>query len=199
MAMWIRFRNGVCGCIVVLAMLAGTGLEAAAQRGTHPMKVRNGILTVDGLPVETGLNLRIANLRYLYICLPGAGTAVISEQPFAGAREQKAAFRGNALSVSAGGSRLQLTAANRLRGTRSAYVRFDRGADGGMRTPAISYGDAAMVPAVWPQQGIEARPLRRRVRVSGRRAARTARLCRPSAHGGEKCAIVREVVYKPQP
>ena len=197
MTFWTAVRNRVCGCIVAGAMLAGAGFQAMAQRSGHALKVHNGVLTVDGLPVATGLNLHVANLRYLYVALPGLGTAIIGEKAFAGAQEQKAAFHGNALTVAAEGRRLQLTSASRLRGNHSAYVRFDRGQDGGLRTPAISYGDAAMVPAVWPEQGIESRPLRRHLRVSGRRASRSAKLCRPSAHGRELCATVREVVYKP--
>ena len=159
--------------------------------------MERGVLTVDGLTVKTAVTLRIAHLHFLYVFVPGAGTAVIAEQPFSGAEEQKAAFRGRTLTLMAGGSQVQLTAANRLRGTRSAYVRFDPGESSGMHTPAISYGDTALVPAVWPQESVMARGARRRVRVSGRRAVRSAKLCRPSPKGRELCATVREVVYKP--
>ncbi len=92
----------------------------------HSLTIQRGVLTVDGMTVRTGLSFRITDMRYMYVYVPGAGTTVISERPFGGALEEKAAFRGRTLTVNAGGSRLQLTAANKMRGSHSAFVRFDR-------------------------------------------------------------------------
>lgn len=181
---------------ILLTAIAGAVAGAGECRAAHPLRVQGGVLTVDGLTVETGVDLRIANLRYLYVYLPGSGTAVIAERPFSGAREQRAAFQGNALTVNAGGSRLQLTAANRMRGSKTAYVRFERGAGPGGRKPVVSYGDAAMVPALWNSDAEMERPERRRMKVNARRALRTAKLCRPSRRGKETCATIREVVYE---
>jgi hypothetical protein len=76
-------------------------------------------------------------------------------------------------------------------------VRFDRGAGPGTRVPAVSFGDAALVPAVWPGREPDARTLRtRRMKVRAGRALRSAKLCRPSPHGREVCATVHEVAYK---
>jgi hypothetical protein len=162
---------------------------------THPLTIRRGVLTVDGLTVKSGLSYRVADLRYMYVYVPGTGTTIISERPFGGAEEQRGAFRGRTLTVSAGGNRLQLTAANRMRWSHSAFVRFEAGAGAGARTPQIGFGEAALAPAVWHPDEAESRGMRRRVRVRGRQL-RMARLCRPSPHGGEKCALIREVAWE---
>ena len=193
MRLRLSVMKGVLGGFLGL-MGAFNGARALAA-GPHPLRVENGVLTVDGLTVKTGLDLRVLNLHFLYVGLPGVGTALVAERPFVGAMEERGAFRGNSLTVMAGGSRLQLTSTSRLRGTRSAYVRFDRGA--GPERPEVRFGDAAMVPAVWSAALPEEHFAPRRVRMHGTRALRTAKLCRPSRKGGEKCAVIREVVYKP--
>lgn len=175
---------------------AGEGVGHGGRLSkAHPIAIQRGVLTVDGLTVKTGLSLRVPAWRYMYVYLPGSGTALIAERPFAGAREERGAFRGKTLTVNAGGTRLQLTASNKMRGSRSAYVRFDRGLVDGVREPMVGFGDAALAPAVWSPDGGQLWNGKRRVRVSGRRL-RTAKLCRPSAHGREMCATIREVVYQ---
>lgn len=187
--------KGVFGGVLALIGAASGGMQALAA-AAHPLRVESGVLTVDGLAVKTGVELRIVNLHYLYVGLPGVGTAVVGERPFAGAIEERGAFHGNTLTVMAGGSRVQLTAAHRMRGTHVAYVRFDRG-QGPHGRPDVSFGDAAMVPATWGGALPEEHFSPRRVRVRGSRALRTAKLCRPSRKGKEKCALIREVVYRP--
>ena len=164
-------------------------------RRTHPLAIQQGVLTVDGMTVKSGLNYKTSDLHYMYVGVPGTGVVVIAEHPFSGAREEPLAFRGNTLTVLAGTSRVQLTAANRMRGHQSAYVRFEPGDTAALRTPALGFGEAALVPAVWSPNGY-AQGSRRRLRVKARRALRTARLCRPSPEGRERCAVVREVVYE---
>ncbi len=187
------------GSHAVLAATLSFGMSVAGAHAAkpHPLHLKNGIYTVDGLTAKTTVNLQIANLHFLYLYVPGSGTAIVSEKPFLGATEQKAAFRGNTLTVLAGSRHLQLTSATRLRGTRTAFVRFVPGAGPGTRFPAVSYGDAAEVPAIWPDETTGYRTPQLRLKVKGRRALRTARLCRPSPHGQELCATVREVTYKP--
>lgn len=213
---------GLMMCVPAFAAPGGAGVPAGSERPTrrsarvpgdgtygengerhrgglwqraHPLTIQRGVLTVDGLTVKTGLSFRVSDMKYMYVYVPGAGTTVIAERPFSGAREQKSAFRGKTLTVSAGGNRLQLTAANRMRGSRSAYVRFDRGNVAGVGVPMVGFGEAALAPAVWAPDGGEMWNGRRRVRVSGRRL-RTAKLCRPSPHGRERCATIREVVFE---
>lgn len=171
------------------------GAGGGRQRA-HAVGIGGGVLTIDGLTVRTDVDLRVASQHFVYIYVPGAGTALISTKPFGEAHEQKAAFRGNTLSVLAGGRRLQLSTPNRMRGTRSAYVRFDAGVGPHLRMPTVSYGDAATVPAIWPEDDVAFAVSRRRVKVKARRALRSARLCRPSPKGKELCALVHEVVYQ---
>ena len=194
MQLRLALRKGIGIGLLAVSSLAGVLRASAAG---HALRVSSGVLTVDGLTVKSGLELRIANLRYLYIGLPGVGTAIIADRPFEGAVEERSAFRGNALTVMAGDRRLQLTAGNRMRGTHSAYVQFQRGTGPANGRPAVSYGDAALVPATWGGLLPEERVPAHRVKVRGRRAIRTAKLCRPSRNGREMCATIREVVYKP--
>lgn len=163
----------------------------------HPLVVERGVLTINGMTVKTRLNFRVADLRYLFVDVPGAGTAIISDRPFAGAREQKSAFRGGALTVIAGESRVQLSAAHKVHGNGSAYVRLDRGSRSGSHVPEIGYGSAAMSRVTWVEDaGGVAVQRRRRVNVGTGRRLREAKLCRPSRRGPEKCAIVHEVPFR---
>ena len=179
------------------AMGQAQGTEPARHglwQRAHPLVVEGGVLTVNGMTAKTGLNFRVADLHYLFVDVPGAGTAVIADRPFTGAREEKGAFRGGVLTVSAGESRLQLTAARKVHGNGSAYVRLDRGSRSGSRVPEIGYGGAATSRVTWVQDaGGVVGPRRRRVNVSAGRRLREAKLCRPSRKGPEKCAVVREV------
>ena len=165
-------------------------------RRAHPLAIQHGILTVDGLTVRSGINTRVADLQYLYLCVPGTGAVVVAEHPFSGAHEEPTAFRGRTLTVLAGTSRVQLTAVNRMRGNGGVYVRFDPGEMAGLRAPTLGFGDAALVPAVWSPNSAGTQAGRRRVRARVHRALRTAKLCRPSARGSERCAVIREVVYE---
>ncbi len=160
---------------------------------THPLIIQGGVLTVDGLTVRSGLNLRVPDLQYMYVYLPGTGTAVLAEHPFPGARQEPTAFQGRTLTVLVGVSRVQLTTANRMRTNRPVYVQFEPGELDGARMPAVSFGSAAMVPAVWSRGRVGAR---RHGKARAHRVLRAARLCRPSPEGKERCAIVREVVYE---
>ena len=198
-----RIGKGMRWLLLAMATAQGCAMAAAASverekahgglfQRAHPMAVRRGTLTVDGMTVQTGLSFRIADLRFLFIQVPGAGTAVISDRPFAEAREQKEAFKGSTLTVAAGGSRLQLASANRMRGTHSAFVRFDHGSQTA-RGPEVGYSNSLAEPVVWVSDagGAASRP--RRVVVSWHRRLREGRLCRPSPTGREKCARVFEV------
>ena len=169
--------------------------EKTVHRG-RPLLIQHGVLTVDGLTVKTGITTRVADLQYMYLCVPGTGAVVLAEHPFSGAREEPSAFQGKTLRFLAGTSLVELTAANRMRGNASVYVRFEPGETPGVRTPALGFGEAAFVPAVWSQNGPGTPAGRRRSKARVRRVLRTAKLCRPSREGQEKCAMIREVVYE---
>lgn len=125
-------------------------LEPLKPSHLHPLTVERGVLTVNGLTAKVNLNYQIADLRYLYIYVPGVGTTVISDAPFAGAAEQKNAFDGEVLTVNSGGNKLQLTAAHKLLGKRAAYVKFDPTFGPSSRMPVVGYGETAAAPYAWP-------------------------------------------------
>jgi hypothetical protein len=74
-----------------------------------PVEIVHGKLTVDGLIAKAGLNFQIIDLKYFYIWVPGMGTAIVSNQPFAGATLQGGALDGSTLLVTVDGHRLELS------------------------------------------------------------------------------------------
>jgi hypothetical protein len=74
-----------------------------------PVDIVHGKLTIDGLIAKAGLNFQIIDLKYFYIWVPGLGTAIISNQPFAGATLEGGALDGSTLVVSVDGHRLELS------------------------------------------------------------------------------------------
>lgn len=189
-----RIRTGAV--VLAGAWLAATAGASHRRGRTHPFQVKGGILTIDGMTARHGLTMRTANLHYLYLYLPGEGTAIVSPQPFEGAHPQTTAFRGDVLTISAGGHRVELTSTTPVH-SHTAYVRFEHGVITDLRTPALAFGDTTVIPAVWPVEEGPAATGHLRVKVRGRRALRSGKLCRPSPRGRELCAVVREVVYKP--
>lgn len=114
------------------------------------LTIERGILTVDGLAAKVALNFQINDLHYLYIYVPGVGTTVISDRPFAGAVAEKNGFDGKTLTVTSAGERLQLTAQNKMLGRRAAYVKFDPTYGPSSRMPVMGYGNSAAAPYEWP-------------------------------------------------
>lgn len=74
-----------------------------------PVEIVHGTLTVDGLIAKAGLNFQIIDLKYFYIWVPGLGTAIISNQPFAGSTLQGGALDGSTLTVTVDGHKLELS------------------------------------------------------------------------------------------
>jgi hypothetical protein len=117
-----------------------------------PLSVSRGVLTVDGLTGKAALNYDIADLKYIYFYAPGIGITVVSNAPFAGAKEQKNAFDDETLTVTADGHVLQLSSENRLLGKNpeSAYVLVDRESTLPSKFPVMGYGAIAKPPYAWP-------------------------------------------------
>ena len=130
-----------------------------------PVDIVHGELTVDGLIAKAGLNFQILDLKYLYIWVPGLGTAVISNQPFAGATVQPDAIDGNTMTVKVDGHQLQLACdgdmLNREAGKKifqgkkkekptSLYVALDTNYQLGSNYPQFGYGDQNKAPYNWP-------------------------------------------------
>jgi hypothetical protein len=117
-----------------------------------PLSISRGVLTVDGLTGKAALNYDITDLKYVYLFAPGIGVAVISNAPFAGAKEQPNAFNDQTLTVTADGHILQLSSENRMLGKKpeSAFVLVDRDFRLPSKFPVMGYGTTNKPPYAWP-------------------------------------------------
>ncbi|HEX5284855.1 MAG TPA: hypothetical protein VFW30_12110 [Bryocella sp.] len=117
-----------------------------------PVSVARGTLTVDGMTGKAALNYDIADLHYIYLYAPGIGVAVVSNEPFPGAVEQKKAFLNNTLTVTIGEHTLQLASDKNLLGKKpeSAYVMMDRTFTLPSRFPVMGFGTVRKAPYQWP-------------------------------------------------
>ncbi len=117
-----------------------------------PMSVARGTFTVDGVIGKAELNYDIADLKFLYLYVPGMGVTVVSNQPFPGSKEQKDAFDGNTLTVRADDHTLQLASDKRLldKKPEPAYVLVNRDFKLPSRYPEVGYGATTKTPYSWP-------------------------------------------------
>jgi hypothetical protein len=116
------------------------------------LHVNRGTFSVDGVVGKAALNYDIADLRYLYMYVPGIGVAVVSTTPFAGASEQKNAFNGASLVVNVEDHKLELASDNTLLSKKpeSAYVKIDRAYSLPSSFPVFGYGTLRVAPYAWP-------------------------------------------------
>jgi hypothetical protein len=117
-----------------------------------PLAIVRGTMTVDGMTGKAALNYDIADLKYIYLYAPGIGVAVVSNEPFPGAVEQKNAFTNNTLTVNVSEHTLQLASEKSLLGKKSesAYVLMDRAFTLPSRFPVMGYGTLRKAPYQWP-------------------------------------------------
>ena len=117
-------------------------------------RVRDGVYTVDGMVAKIRLNYDVHGFRYMYLFVPGVGTAVVSVTPNADALTTPATLQGDALTFSADGHRFSLTgvslASDRGQAPAHLYVRLDRSAWRLSRTAMVGFGDRAELPYQWP-------------------------------------------------
>jgi hypothetical protein len=132
-----------------------------------PVNIVHGELTVDGLIAKAGLNFQIADLKFFYIWVPGLGTAIVSNQPFPGAKIQANALEGKVLTVNADGHQLQLACDQPLiyeKNTKakpkpiSMFVAVDRSFDRGSAYPEFGYGTVVKAPYTWPGTLVDQHP-----------------------------------------
>ncbi len=128
-----------------------------------PVTVVKGVLTVDGLIAKADLNFQILDLQYLYIWVPGMGTAIISNHAFAGSKLQVDAINGPLLTVKVDDHQLQLAGDKDLLGGKkpkplSLYVGIDRTFDHGSPYPEFGYGIKGKAPYNWPGTLADASP-----------------------------------------
>ncbi len=117
-----------------------------------PMAVARGTMTVDGMTGKAALNYDIADLKYVYLYAPAIGVAVVSNEPFPGAVEQKKAFNERTLTVTIGEHTLQMASEKNLLGKKpeSAFVLVDRSFTLPSKFPVMGYGTVRKAPYQWP-------------------------------------------------
>lgn len=117
-----------------------------------PVSISAGTLTVDGWTGKARLNYDIADLKFIYLYAPGIGTTIVSESPFAGAKEQPGAFNDKTLTITVDGHPMQLSSERRLLGKKpqSAWVAVDRSFLLPAKFPVFGYGTTTKAPYAWP-------------------------------------------------
>ena len=117
-----------------------------------PIAIAEGTFTVDGMVGKATLNYDIKDLRYIYLYAPWIGTALVSNRPFPGSKEQPRAFDQHTLTVTVEDHRFQLYSEKDLLGKKpvSAYVAVDRNFKLDSTVPAIGFGATNIPPYNWP-------------------------------------------------
>jgi hypothetical protein len=118
-----------------------------------PLHIEQGTLTVDGWTGKARLNYDIADLKFIYVWVPGTGTIVASNQKFPFGIEQKGAFNGNSLTLEAKGHTVQISSEKGLlkdKKPASAWVYIDSIYKGRSMYPEMGYGNATAAPYAWP-------------------------------------------------
>lgn len=162
-AQTIAARVGTATAPMTAHMIVGdSGIGRVSVRAHQPgsgekliyAQVRNGIYTVDGMVAKLRLNYDVQGVRYMYLFVPGVGTAVISAHPDRNALTIPVALQADTLSFTADGHHFSLTGVNLAsdNGQPPAhlYVRLDRLAWRLSRTPMVGFGDRGALPYEWP-------------------------------------------------
>lgn len=137
--------------------------DTASAKGWHDTmpdhlisaKVRDGVLTIDGMVAKVQLNYDIERSGYMYFFIPGVGTAVVSMAPLADGTKVPDAFDGEKLAFTVEGHSVELSNAStslleKRRSKADAYVRLDQSTVAISRYPRMGYGDTTQAPYVWP-------------------------------------------------
>ena len=72
-------------------------------------RVRDGVLTIDGMVAKVQLNYDIQRTGYMYFFVPGVGTAVVSMAPLADGVKVPDAFDGEKLAFTVDGHSVELS------------------------------------------------------------------------------------------
>ena len=118
-------------------------------------RIRDGVYSVDGMVGKVRLNYDVKAASYLYLFMPGVGTALVSLSPSSGAVSVPAAYHEGQLTVHIADHTLNVTGIESLvndRGGEPAalFVSLDRSAWKLGRTPMVGYGRTAEAPFEWP-------------------------------------------------
>ncbi len=132
-----------------------TSQPAATPDHLISARVRDGVLTIDGMVAKVQLNYDIQHTGYMYFFVPGVGTAVVSMAPLADGVKVPDAFDGEKLAFTVDGHSVELSnegssLLEKRKGKADVYVRLDRSVVAISRYPRMGYGDTATAPYVWP-------------------------------------------------
>ena len=169
-----QFSLKVCSALTLVAalsMVGATQVEAQAKavpvdsattaaQDTMPKnlisaRVRDGVLSIDGMVAKVQLNYDIQHTGYMYFFVPGVGTAVVSMDPLADGMKVPDAFDGEKLAFTVDGHRIELSndgssLLEKRKSKADIYVRLDRSTVAISRYPRMGYGDTSAAPYVWP-------------------------------------------------
>ncbi len=117
-------------------------------------RVRDGVYTVDGMVAKIHLNYDVDGAQFLYLFVPGVGTAVVSPVADPEAVNTEAKLQANELKFSVGEHRFTLTGVALATGKGHEpdhlYVKLDRSAWKLSRHAMMGFGNAAEMPYQWP-------------------------------------------------
>jgi len=169
-----QFSLKVCSALTLVAalsMVGATQVEAQAKavpvdsattaaQDTMPKnlisaRVRDGVLSIDGMVAKVQLNYDIQHTGYMYFFVPGVGTAVVSMDPLADGMKVPDAFDGEKLAFTVDGHSIELSndgssLLEKRKSKADIYVRLDRSTVAISRYPRMGYGDTSAAPYVWP-------------------------------------------------
>ena len=169
-----QFSLKVCSALTLVAalsMVGATQVDAQAKavpvdsattaaQDTMPKnlisaRVRDGVLTIDGMVAKVQLNYDIQHTGYMYFFVPGVGTAVVSMDPLVEGTKVPEAFDGEKLAFTVDGHSIELSndgssLLEKRKSKADVYVRLDRSAVAISRYPRMGYGDTSAAPYVWP-------------------------------------------------
>ena len=169
-----QFSLKVCSALTLVAALSMVGAtQVAAQAKAVPVdsatttaqdsmpknlisaRVRDGVLTIDGMVAKIQLNYDIQHTGYMYFFVPGVGTAVVSMDPLADGMKVPDAFDGEKLAFTVDGHSIELSndgssLLEKRKSKADIYVRLDRSTVAISRYPRMGYGDTSAAPYVWP-------------------------------------------------
>ncbi|HET6231834.1 MAG TPA: hypothetical protein VFE05_17290 [Longimicrobiaceae bacterium] len=124
---------------------------AVSAAGHEPaLHLAGARLSVDGEPVLGPISVQQSRFGYLYFYVPGRGLYTIGRQAFDGA-ERAGTFRGERLSVEAGGASLLLESSIPILscGEGDAWVHHEPDIQLNVQGVLYGYGDAPSIAAQW--------------------------------------------------
>jgi hypothetical protein len=117
-------------------------------------KIHDGVLTVDGLVAKVRLNYDIHDQAYMYVFLPGTGTAIVSLSPLPNGERVKDLFHGSTMKFSIDGHSFEVVSQGGFgEGVSAGYVSIDRNTAMISRSPMVGFGMTTRPPYVWPVSG----------------------------------------------